>query len=381
MRIARYIIAIFILLACYIAISHKPHSEKPTIRIALHNMFPPAPISRNTPISAWPKVIADKIHFFLHPEDRLKEFGMLNEILSEKYNIEITSSNYDIIIDSVFGNEPLPTTRHCEEDKVRRGNLTSDKREIAKVARDLAMTSSHKCPIKIFFTGEAIKPRNPENYDLVMGFDYIDHPNYIRVPLYYMYPIYDAHNIRTDYDRGTCNPHKPYFACFLYSNSGENDPKRFDGAMARNSLFDKLSGYKKVESGGKYRNNIGHMVSREDTMQWMSQCKFVVSYENQTYDGYMTEKPFLSYFAGAVPLYYGDKHAMQDINSKAMIFQGDFAGQDEMVEYIKKVDNDDALYCEIWNERIIVDPSKDYEVVKLKLKAMLNAALTRKTNY
>jgi len=64
-----------------------------------------------------------------------------------------------------------------------------------------------------------------------------------------------------------------------------------------------------------------------------------------------------------------------------MIFQGDFAGQDEMVEYIKKVDNDDALYCEIWNERIIVDPSKDYEVVKLKLKAMLNAALTRKTNY
>ena len=363
----KYIVVLLILIGSYLAFTHKTPSTKPTIRVALHNMFPPAPLSKNTPLSAWPKVLANKIHFFLHPEDRLKEFGMINDILSEKYNIEVVTSNYDIIIDTVFGNEPLPDTksnRHCEEDKVQRGNLS--------------MMHSACDPVKIFFTGEAIKPRNPDNYDLVMGFDYIDHPNYIRLPLYYMYPIYDARNIRTDYNRGTCNPHKPYFACFLYSNSGENDPKRFDGAMARNSLFDKLSEYKKVESGGKYRNNIGHMISREDTMNWLSECKFVISYENQTYDGYMTEKPFLSYFAGSVPLYYGDKHAMEDINGKALIFQGDFAGQDEMIEYIKKVDNDDALYCDIWNQRIITDPAQDYEAVKSKVRDKLSPILDKK---
>lgn len=343
MRIMSYITVLVVLTASYFALTHKTHSNKPTIRVALHNMFPAAPLSKNTPLSAWPKVIANKIHFALHPEDRLKEFGVINDILSEKYNIEVVSSNYDIIIDTVFGSEPLPNTK----------------------------------AVKIFFTGEAIKPRNPDNYDLVMGFDYIDHPNYIRLPLYYMYPIYDAHNIRSDYNRGTCNPHKPYFACFLYSNSGESDPQRFDGAMARNSLFDKLSEYKKVESGGKYRNNIGHMVTREDTMNWMSQCKFVIAYENQTYDGYMTEKPFLSYFAGAVPLYYGDRHAMQDVNGKAVIFQQDFDGQYEMIEYIKKVDNDDALYCNIWNQRIITDPSKDYEEVKAKVRDKLDEALER----
>ena len=346
MSLIKYTILLSILVTSYLAVTNNTPSDKPTIKIAFHNMWPAASISKNTPISAWPQVISEKIYLFLHPEERLKEFGILNEILQEKYNIKITDKNPDIIIDTVFGNTPLPKTD----------------------------------AIKIFFTGEAIEARNPDNYDLAMGFDYIDHPNYIRLPLYYMYPVYDAHNIRTDYNRGECNPKKPYFACFLYSNGGESNPKRFDGALARNNLFDKLSEYKKVESGGRYRNNIGNMIPREDTMSWMSQCKFVVSYENQTYEGYMTEKPFLSYFSGAIPLYYGNKRAMEDINHKAMIVESDFSGQDEMVEYIKKVDNDDALYCDIWNQNIITDPSKNYDAVKAKVKKHVDAVLKRKLN-
>lgn len=320
------------------------HSSKPTIRIAFNNMWPPAPLSKNTPISSWPKVIKNKIHFFFHPEDQLKEFGILNEILSEKYSIKVVNTNYDIIIDSVFGNNPLPKTN----------------------------------AIKIFFTGEAISPQNLDSYDLALGFDYIDHPNYIRTPLYYMYPLYNTHNIRSNYNRGICNPKKPYFACFLYSNSGENNPTRFDGAIARNKLFHKLSKYKKVESGGRYLNNLGYMVSREDTSNWLSECKFVISYENQTYKGYMTEKPFLSYFAGAIPIYYGDRTAMKDINEKSMIIEQNFPNQDDMIEYIKKLDSDDELYCKTWNQPIINNPSRNYEVIKKQIADKLNAILTYK---
>ncbi|ABY73015.1 hypothetical protein [Rickettsia rickettsii] len=43
-----------------------------------------------------------------------------------------------------------------------------------------------KIVIKIFFTGESVRPKL-ENYYISIGFDYIDHPNYIRIPLYYMY--------------------------------------------------------------------------------------------------------------------------------------------------------------------------------------------------
>lgn len=332
---------LFAIISFYIFFTHDTKSDKPILRVSLYNMWPELSF-KGIPIKLWPKAIINK---FTHPEERLREFGILHDILTETYTIKIDNTKPDLIIDTVFGDKPLPK---------------SD-------------------AVKIFFTGEAVKVRNPDNYDLAIGFDYIDHPNYMRIPLYYMYPLYDAHNIRTNYSRGACNPHKPYFACFLYSNGGKSNPKRFDGAIARNELFEKLSNYKRVESGGRYKNNIGYIVARDNTMEWMSSCKFVISYENQTYDGYITEKPFLAYFAGAVPLYYGDKHAMQDINTNAVISQKDFAGQDEMIDYIKKVDNDDELYCKIWNEKIITDPSKDYEVVKAKLKEKLLEAMKKKT--
>nr|WP_233417761.1 hypothetical protein [Rickettsia conorii] len=38
----------------------------------------------------------------------------------------------------------------------------------------------------MFFTGESVRPKL-ENYNISIGFDYIDHPNYISIPLYYMY--------------------------------------------------------------------------------------------------------------------------------------------------------------------------------------------------
>ena len=343
MRAIKYIIVILLIATSGIFAYKHSYNDKPVIKVAFHNMWALPSFNKRDII----KSTSTQIRLFFHPGDVLDILGfqMLHEIIAEHYNVEISNvNNADLIIDSVFGEEPIPNTK----------------------------------AVKIFFTGEAVKVRNPDNYDLAIGFDYIDHPNYIRVPLYYLYGAYDPKNVSTNYNRGTCNPHKPYFACFLYSNSGENNPARYDGAIARGQLFDKLSEYKRVEAGGRCKNNIGHRITQEDTMQWMSQCKFVISYENQTYEGYMTEKPMISYLSGAVPLYYGDRHAMQDINTKAIIFQGDFANQDAMIEYIKKVDNADALYCKIWDEKIIVDPSKNYEVVKARVSAKLNEALEKK---
>lgn len=59
------------------------------------------------------------------------------------------------------------------------------------------------------------------------------------------------------------------------------------------------------------------------------------------------EKLLNDYEAGPVPLYYGDKSVLQDMNKEAFIFQGDFKLQQEMIEKIKEVDLDDKLYCEI----------------------------------
>lgn len=284
--------------------------------------------------------------------------SLLHEVLSEKFNIiEVTDALYDLIIDCPFGNEPLPNNNNV---------------------------------VKLFVTGEVIKQDNNKwsiidiksnlhKYDLSIGFDFITHPKYLRIPYMYNHSRgYDIHNIHTHYDRGKCNPTKPFFACFLVSNGGWT--KYHEGAKLRNRLFHKLSSYKHVHSGGKYLNNIGNVVSLEETGAWLSQCKFIIAYENQSYPGYVTEKPIQAYLAGAIPIYYSHPAGIVDeeINKKSMINATDLATEDELVEYIKKVDNDDNLYCNIWQEQFIINPARNYEVIKEKLQDKLEQIFKEK---
>jgi hypothetical protein len=275
----------------------------------------------------------------------------LTKILEENYNLKFVNKNEDVLLNGCLSREPI-----TKDPKV----------------------------IKIYYTSELYTGSvqdQLQTQDLVLGFDYIDQPNYIRFPF-----SYHRHKerMRHDYDRkrGECNPsEKKYFACFLASNDGEWLPT-FDGARERAKLFHRLSLYKKVLSGGKLLNNIGERVSfeQEKTEDWLSQCKFTIAYENQYYPGYITEKAFQAWFAGSIPIYNADRSVLEDINSKAVIFGGDFSTQDELVDYIKKVDNDDELYCSIWNQRILVNPEKDYEVLIDKVRKKINEIFETKFN-
>jgi hypothetical protein len=272
----------------------------------------------------------------------LKDVRMLVEVLEEKYTLLIQEKDddYDIVIDGVLDDKPITNQKST----------------------------------KLLFTGEATDRESFDNYDLAMGFSTRERSNYLRLPLYYMInSFFDSHKVSTDFERGTCNPNKKYFACFLVANGGDNKERNFDGADKRNKMFHRLSLYKFVASGGPYLNNIGGPVERgeEATMSWLSQCKFVIAYENKSFDGYITEKPFQAYFGGAIPLYYSDPSAVVDINKKAIIYAQDFASEDAMVDYIKKVDQDDKLYCDIWNEKIILDPKRNYDAIKAKLRLKL----------
>ena len=227
---------------------------------------------------------------------------------------------------------------------------------------------------------EGNRVENPylDNSDLVMGFDFIDHPNYIRMPFSYLVA---SDKMRHDYKRpGKCEPaKKPYFACFLVSNRGDWLPGKFNGATARDRMFHKLSLYKKVQSGGKHLNNIGGIVSNADTYSWIDQCKFMLAYENTLdYPGYVTEKPFQAWFGGAVPIYNTHEDGLVDVNKKSLLYAGDFESEEDFIEHIKKVDNDDDLYCKYWNEQIIDNPDNDYKALQDRIRVKLNEILDRK---
>lgn len=139
---------------------------------------------------------------------------------------------------------------------------------------------------------------------------------------------------------------KKKFCCFLVSNGF---------CQERNYFFNELSKYKKVDSGGKLYNNIGMIVDREKTKEWISQYKFTITFENSSVPNYLTEKMIQSYSYNTIPIYWGDPNVENLVNSNCFINCHNFNNFSEVIEQIKIIDNNDELYLKIYNQPFFKD--------------------------
>ena len=211
---------------------------------------------------------------------------------------------------------------------------------------------------------------DPQIVTLSMAFNHIEHERYLRFP-FYLFKFKEEISPEALRSTELLQMHSE-FCGYLTSEVVLWSPWGFrEGTQLRDVLFKKLSEYKSVKSGGKNLNNIGTVVPHNKTQEWLSQFKFVICYENQSYDGYITEKVFNAYYAGAIPIYYADRSVLKDINHKAIIFAPDFENEEALIEHIIKVDNDDALYRSIWEEPLMVDPYYSYDAYQQRLREKL----------
>ena len=116
----------------------------------------------------------------------------------------------------------------------------------------------------------------------------------------------------------------------------------------RNEAFKALNEYKKVDSGGSYLNNTGGPV--KDKLAFESTHKFSICYENTSHNGYTTEKLINAFAARTVPIYWGDPEIGKVFNTKSFINASDYDTVADLVEEIKRIDNDDQLYMSILRE-------------------------------
>jgi len=126
---------------------------------------------------------------------------------------------------------------------------------------------------------------------------------------------------------------KSKFCCMLVSNSK---------AKERIEFFHALSKYKKVDSAGRYLNNIGRNI--DNKMDFIKEYKFVISFENSSNPGYTTEKLIEPMFAGSIPIYWGNLKVGQDFNSKSFVNVNDFSSWQQAIEKIIELDSDDEKY-------------------------------------
>lgn len=225
------------------------------------------------------------------------------------YKYKIVNSNPDILIISVFGN----------------------------LQKNSKQKINYKFPNirKIFYTGERetiLYKRIVPWADLNLTFEYSTNFNNIRFPHWLLY----------DFNKDLILKYKnnSKFCCFVYSHT----------VGFRNAFVKKLSKYKKVDCGGKCLNNIGEKV--KDKLNFQRNYKFCIAFENKLQDGYVTEKILEAYTSNCIPIYKGSIGVVKDFNPETFINAHDFKSDEDLINYIIKVDNDDKLYKSYLNKPI-----------------------------
>lgn len=194
--------------------------------------------------------------------------------------------------------------------------------------------------IKIFYTAENRRPQNYDCHYALTG-DHINEPWHYRFPPYapipYGYPRYPfntmslAHTLRFPKDR---------FCLFAHRNPG---------CPERNFFFQELSKYKKVDAVGRVFHNVDFTIGENtyDKVELCKRYKFLLSFENGSYPGYVTEKLVDGFYAAAVPIYWGSPTIDIDFDPRSFINCHDYKRWDEVIKRIIEVDENDALYEEI----------------------------------
>lgn len=240
--------------------------------------------------------------------------NVLYRMLSEFYDIEI-SDRPDYLIYSVFGSSHYQY-KDCK---------------------------------KIFYTGENRRP-NFDECDYSLSFDYMDDERNLRFPLsaitLYEGGIKDDFEKQIDFDK--IKSEKTEFCNFIFSNPN---------AELRNILFSELSKYKRVDSGGRVLNNIGYLV--DDKLKFQSKYKFSIAFENSEYPGYTTEKLVHPKLVDSIPIYWGNPLVHKDWNTKSFINAYEFTNLNELIDFVKEVDNNDDLYYKMLTEPPLNKESKD----------------------
>lgn len=205
--------------------------------------------------------------------------------------------------------------------------------------------------IKIFYTGENIVP-DFNLCDYAIGYEHLQYGDrYIRMPLYTIDFRKDYFHMMESWGKIT---ERKRFCSFVASNNVEAD-------SARKDLFEKLSEYQQVDAGGRFLNNIGLENGVEDKQQFQEQYKFSMAVENSSHLGYCTEKIVQAFAAGTIPIYWGDPAVGTYFNEKAFVNCHKYKNFDEVLEVVKRIDQNEEIYRDMLRQSPITDEKQTIE--------------------
>jgi len=159
-------------------------------------------------------------------------------------------------------------------------------------------------------------------------------------------------------------------------------------AQDRINFYNELTKYKKVDSCGKFMNNLGYncpgSLESKEYHEFISQYKFMICFENSSIKNYLTEKLINAYKCGTIPIYWGCTNLEDYVNIDAILYLKPGYKDDDVKALIKEIeilDKDPALYKKkyesVFFKNGVVPDSFNME--KLNLEMCKRISLSDKT--
>lgn len=231
---------------------------------------------------------------------------------------------------------------------------------------------------KVFYSGEYLQETTINNQwkafadhcvnevDLALGYDYIDHPNYLRFPiwiLFFIHPEASFEDIKQKIElinnpTYRLNVKKTAFTCLV---------SRHDTNGIRKKIVDAFNEVDTVICAGKFMNNTNELVNLEKQLSkkykqgefsfdvfytlkkdFLKKFKFNICAENASGRGYISEKLFDAIESACIPIYWGggDKKEFVEpdiINPDAFLYYEE-RKKEELIEKVKVLNSDKKEY-------------------------------------
>jgi GR25 family glycosyltransferase involved in LPS biosynthesis len=197
---------------------------------------------------------------------------------------------------------------------------------------------------KVHYTGENSEPVEAPDIKLNLGFQYIDNPSYLRLPLWMISIDWFGANLEKiknplplpiDSCTTVNNIPRKKFCAFIVSNPSNE---------IRNAAYHTLNSYKPVDSAGRLFNTMGDQLfaglggggGELKKYEFLKDYRFCIAYENNSAPGYTTEKLLHAKAAGCIPIYWGDPEVARDFDERGFLNMTNCTNE---LEFIRRVND------------------------------------------
>ena len=194
--------------------------------------------------------------------------------------------------------------------------------------------------VRIFVSGEPVFPDFTQ-CDYSIGCLKLEDPCHLQLPSYVTYGD-PGLLVKKHDDPERIFAAKSKFCSFVVGNQHPTKNKN------RADFFRRLSRYRRVDSGGRFLNNVGGPIpgGSAGKTEFLRSYKFNIAFENTSLPGYTTEKIFESMVARCLPIYWGNPQVGEEFNTRSFLNHADFPDAEALIEKIIGLDRNDAKYLE-----------------------------------